>query len=314
MAFAHEAMAVGAATCWALGSLSSAPAASHLGAVAFSRWRMLFASALLGTLAWWQGGWATLLAMDQGSGQGGGWGVLIPGAGLLMASGLIGIFLGDSALFGCMNRLGPRRSGVLFACHALFSAFLAWLWLGETFAGQALVGGGLLVAGVMMAIVWGKRRDEVHVWEQVKGPLWVGVALGLLAALCQAGATLMLKPLMATGTVDPVAASAVRMVTALGAHTLLWLTGWRGARCVQPMNWPTLGRTAFNAALALGLGMTLILTALQGGKAGLVAVLSSVTPVLLVPLLWLVYRRQPALGAWVGAALTVLGGAVILMR
>jgi drug/metabolite transporter (DMT)-like permease len=292
-------MAVGAAACWALGSLSSAPASSHLGAVAFSRWRMLFASGLLGALAWWQGGWHSLH-------MGGLW--------LLALSGLVGIFLGDSALFGCMNRLGPRRSGVLFACHALFSAFLAWLWLGETFVGQALVGGGLLVAGVMMAIVWGKRRDEVHVWEQVNGPLWVGVALGLLAALCQAVATLMVKPLMATGTVDPVAASAVRMVTALGAHSLLWLSGWRAARCAQPMTWAMLGRTAFNAALAMGLGMTLILTALQGGKAGLVAVLSSVTPVLVLPLLWVVYRRQPAPGAWAGAALTVLGGAIILMR
>jgi drug/metabolite transporter (DMT)-like permease len=314
MAVAYELMAVGAAACWALGSLTSAPASSHLGAVAFSRWRMLFATALLGTLAWWQGGWTTLLAMDPGGGVGSGWGGWLPGAGLLMASGLIGIFLGDSALFGCMNRLGPRRSGVLFACHALFSALLAWLWLGETFVGQALVGGGLLVAGVMMAIVWGKRRDEVHVWEQVKGPLWVGVALGLLAALCQAVATLMVKPLMGTGTVDPVAASAVRMATALGAHSLLWLSGWRTARCAQPMNWPMLGRTAFNAALAMGLGMTLILTALQGGKAGLVAVLSSVTPVLVLPLLWLVYRRQPAPGAWAGAALTVVGGAVILVR
>ncbi len=299
MSIAFEAMAVGAAVCWALGSLTSAPASSHLGAVSFSRWRMLFASVLLGTLAWWQGGWQRL-PMD--------------GLWLLAVSGLVGIFLGDSALFGCMNRLGPRRSGVLFACHALFSAFLAWLWLGETFVGQALVGGGLLVAGVMMAIVWGKRRDEVHVWEQVKGPLWVGVALGLLAALCQALATLMVKPLMATGAVDPVAASAVRMVTALGAHSLLWLSGWRAARCAQPMTWPMLGRTAFNAALAMGLGMTLILSALQGGKAGVVAVLSSVTPVLVLPLLWLVYRRQPAPGAWAGAVLTVLGGALILMR
>ena len=299
MAVAYELMAVGAAACWALGSLSSAPASSHLGAVAFSRWRMLFASALLGALAWWQGGWQRLP---------------VDGLWLLAVSGLVGIFLGDSALFGCMNRLGPRRSGVLFACHALFSALLAWAWLGETFVGQALVGGGLLVAGVMMAIVWGKRRDEVHVWEQVKGPLWVGVALGLLAALCQAVATLMLKPLMATGTVDPVAASAVRMATALVAHSLLWLSGWRTARCAQPMTWAMLGRTAFNAALAMGLGMTLILTALQGGKAGLVAVLSSVTPVLVLPLLWLVYRRQPAPGAWAGAALTVVGGAIILMR
>lgn len=316
MTIAYEVMAVGAAACWAVGSLSSAPASAHLGAVAFSRWRMLCASLLLGSMALWQGGWATLVVAGQGNSavgfQSGGW--FTPAIGLLMASGLIGIFLGDSALFGCMNRLGPRRSGVLFACHALFSALLAWLWLGETLAGRVLLGAGLLVAGVMLAIVWGKRQDEGHAWEQVNGPLWVGVALGLLAALCQAVATLMLKPLMASGTVDPVAASALRMLTALVAHGLLWLSGWPTARCVQPLTWGVLGRTAFNAALAMGLGMTLILTALQGGSAGLVAIFSSVTPVLVLPLLWLVYRRQPAWGAWAGAVLTVVGGAVILSR
>ena len=44
------------------------------------------------------------------------------------------------------------------------------------------------------------------------------------------------------------------------------------------------------------------------------AIFSSVTPVLVLPLLWLVYRRQPAWGAWAGAVLTVVGGAVILSR
>jgi uncharacterized membrane protein len=56
-----------------------------------------------------------------------------------------------------------------------------------------------------------------------------------------------------------------------------------------------------SAAVAMALGMTLILQAMRHGQAGLVAVLSSVTPVLILPLLWLVYRRRPAMGAWVGA-------------
>ena len=42
------------------------------------------------------------------------------------------------------------------------------------------------------------------------------------------------------------------------------------------------------------------------------AVLSSVTPILILPLLWLVYRRRPALGAWLGAVLAVAGTAMIL--
>jgi drug/metabolite transporter (DMT)-like permease len=62
----------------------------------------------------------------------------------------------------------------------------------------------------------------------------------------------------------------------------------------------------------MALGMTLILQAMRHGQAGLVAVLSSVTPVLILPLLWLVYRRRPALGAWVGASFAVAGTALIL--
>lgn len=296
MTLPYEWLALGAATCWAVASLSGAPASAHLGAFAFTRWRMLFASLLLAALATWRGGWATLPAS---------------GLGVLAVSGLVGIFVGDSALFACMNRLGPRRSGVLFATHSLFSAVLAWWWLGETLSGRVLLGAVLMVGGVMTAIALGKRTDETHHWEQVKGRWWVGVALGLLAALGQALATLMVKPLMTTG-VDPVAASAVRMLTALAAHAVFRASGATLAKPLNPMTRAVLWRTAWNAALAMGLGMTLILWALQGGSAGLVAVLSSVSPVLLLPLLWLVYQRRPAPGAWAGALLTVVGGALIL--
>ncbi|TNF62360.1 MAG: DMT family transporter [Burkholderiales bacterium] len=290
-----EALALLAAACWAVSSLFSAGPAQRLGAFAFSRWRMLFASLLL---------WGLALA-------GGGWRSLDGAAFVLLAlSGLIGIFIGDTALFACMNRMGPRRSGVLFATHALFSAWLAWLFLGETLWGWTLAGSGLLVAGVMLAVVWGKRGDEAHIWEQVRGPLWVGVALGLLAALCQSVATLMLKPLMSTG-VDAVAASAMRMSMALAAHALLWLL-WSGARARDSLRLQDAAGIFMSAAIAMALGMTLILQAMKLGQAGLVAVLSSVTPVLILPLLWLVYRRMPAAGAWLGAFLAVAGTALIL--
>ncbi len=291
-----EALALLAAACWALAALFSAPASQRLGAFTFSRWRMLFASLILWAIALGTGGWRSLDASALG---------------LLAVSGVIGIFIGDTALFACMNRLGPRRSGVLFATHALFSAVLAWLFLGESLWGWALVGSGLLVGGVMLAIVWGRRGDEQHGWEQTHGRLMTGVALGLLAALCQSVATLMLKPLMTTG-IDAVAGSALRMTTALLAHGLLLATGWAGARAIAPMRLKDAALIFGSAAVAMALGMTLILQAMKHGQAGLVAVLSSVTPILILPLLWLIYRRRPAVGAWCGALLAVVGTAMIL--
>lgn len=294
----YEYLALAAAACWALGSLLSAQASTHLGAFAFTRWRMLCAALMLWLIATVSGGWVTL-AVDS--------------LGLLVLSGIIGIFIGDTALFAAMNRLGPRRAGVLFATHSLFSVILAYFFLGETQWGWTLIGSSLLVSGVMTAIFFGKRKTELHAWEANQSQLRSGVALGLLAALCQAVATLMLKPLMET-SIDAVAASAVRMSTAFVLHQLIFMLGFRVARAYLPMTKKVFLLVLANAALSMVLGMTLILQALKHGEAGMVAILSSVSPVIVLPLLWLVYKRSPAAGAWLGAALTVTGTVLILLK
>ncbi len=241
-----------------------------MGAFAFTRWRMAFASVVLWGIALATGGWR---------------GVPGEGVALLVLSGLIGIFVGDTALFVSMNRLGPRRSGVLFAAHSLFSVVLAWLWLGETIAGWQLLGCALLAGAVMTAIALGKRQGESHLWERTQGRLAAGIGLGLLAALGQSVATLMLKPLMSSG-VDAVGASALRMSAGFGAHALLWACGLRVARARQPLRWQDILNTFASAGMAMVLGMTLILKALQTGSAGMVGMFSSVSPVLLLlPLL-----------------------------
>ena len=291
-----EYLAALAALCWAFGSLFSATAASQLGAFSFTRWRLFFALVLLWALAFYTGEWRSLDG---------------PSVAWLALSGLIGIFIGDTALFACMNRLGPRRSGVLFASHALFSALLAWVFLGETLWGWTLLGAGLLVSGVMVAIAWGRRGSETHAWESTRGTLAVGVSLGLLAALCQSVATLMIKPMMASG-MDAIAASAVRTSASFLAHAALWWAGAQVAQIQQRMTLKTAFHTWASATIAMGVGMTLILQALKTGPANLVGLFSSLSPVLLLPLLWVIYRRRPALGAWCGAAMAVLGSALIL--
>ncbi len=291
-------LSLGAAACWAVASVLAVSPARHLGAFAFTRWRMTLVALML---------WSVSLAT-------GGWRLFPPQAwGVMALSGVIGIFIGDTALFAAMNRLGPRRAGVLFATHAVFSAVLGFWLLNERMSAQTAWGGALTVAGVMTAILLGRRKEESHAWEADRGHVGVGVALGLLAALCQAVGSLIAKPAMAAD-VDPVTASALRVSVAAGAHyVVLWL-GFRAARAHNPITWPVLGQTALNGLIAMGIGMTLILLALQKGDVGMVAILSSVSPVLVLPLLWWQLRRSPAPAAWLGAALTVAGTALILWR
>lgn len=297
MSFSYDYLALAAAACWALASLLSANPAQQLGALAFSRWRMACASLILWLVVLLNGGWSSLT---------------LSGLSIMALSGLIGIFLGDTALFAAMNRLGPRRAGVLFASHSLFSVLLAYVVFGEIIKGWTLIGCLLLVAGVMLAIFMGRRRQDQHHWEQNQGHLGLGIALGLIAALCQSVATLMVKPIMTQSLLDPVAASAVRMSTALLAHLLLLWSGLSMAKALQPINRQLLMMVALNALLAMGIGMTLILMALRYGEVGLVAMLSSVSPVLVLPLLWLFTKQRPANSAWAGAIITVIGTILIV--
>ena len=287
-----------AAACWALGALFSAPVARKIGSFAFTRWRLVFSTLVLGGYATLAGSWSTLDAR------------LI---GVLVLSGFIGIFVGDTALFACMNRLGPRRSGILFATHSMMSAVLAAVFLGERMGVMAMLGCALLVSGVMAAIAWGSRAGVGSTWENTRGRLAVGVGLGLVAALGQALGTLVVKPVMGP-QVDPIAASAIRMVAGFGFHALLLVGRWPPARLQARMaarDWQLL---AGSALVSMAMGMTLILTALKYGSAGLVGMLSAVAPILLLPLLWWHTRVVPTPGACAGAVLTVVGVALILLR
>ena len=211
-------------------------------------------------------------------------------AWVLILSGLIGIFIGDTALFASMNRLGPRRTGVLFATHAVFSALLGFVVLDERMGPQAMMGGALVVGGGMTAIALGSRKDE-----------------------SQATGSLIAKPVMASG-VDPVAATVLRVGATCAAHLVLLWAGASVARTQNPLSLAVLGKVALSGMIGMGLGMSLILLALQRGNVGMVGILSSVSPVLVLPLLWWHLGRSPAQGAWWGAGLTVLGTVLVLVR
>ena len=64
----------------------------------------------------------------------------------------------------------------------------------------------------------------------------------------------------------------------------------------------------------MGLGMGLLLWALRDGPVGSVGVLSGLSPVLILPMLWWTFRSAPAPGAWIGAAVAVLGTAMVVAR
>ncbi len=292
----YEWFALASAFLWAIGSILSVLPARHLGSFSYSRWRMGCTSVMLISMALFTGGWSTV-AYEQ-----------IPPMAL---SGLIGIFIGDTALFACFNRMGPRQAGLLFSCHAVFSAILGYFLFSETMTSLELVGAALVFCGVVTAIFFRGKGSKTHQLETVHGSIWIGVALGLIAALCQALGGIIAKPVMQTD-IDPVSASAIRMITAFIAHTLLLLLGVKVSQPASKITLKVFLITAVNGFLAMALGMTLILYALRTGNVGMVALLSSTTPIMLLPIMWIYTKQRPNRYAWLGAAIAVIGSGILV--
>ncbi|MDE2385491.1 MAG: DMT family transporter [Alphaproteobacteria bacterium] len=293
----HELAALVTALCWAITSLVSAGPAGHLGAFAFNRLRQTSVALLLAAYVALSGRWHALSIHD---------------VGLLLLSGAVGIFVGDTLLFTAMNRLGPRRTGVLFALNAPMAAILGWALLGESLPLAAALGVVLSACGVMLAILFGGRPGQSHHLESIKGPLWAGVTFGLCAALGQACGSIIARPLMQAG-IDPFAASMLRVGMAAACLTTLMALPLPAVQPRGPLTWPVALLTIFTGVLAMGVGMTLLLFALSGGKTGIISTLSATSPVLILPMLWLRTGQRPAAGAWAGALCVVAGMGLIFL-
>ena len=90
------------------------------------------------------------------------------------------------------------------------------------------------------------------------------------------------------------------------------IRGGRGQKA--PLTPGLAAQTALVAFLGLGVGMTLLLFALAGGKVGIVSTLSATSPAIILPMIWARTGERPAAGAWAGAALVVAGMALIFAR
>ncbi len=292
--YIFETAALAAAFFWALSGFLAAGPSRHLGAFAFTRLRMAQVLVMLAVVVLIQGTWTSL----------------INGFWIICLSGLIGIFLGDTALFAAMRRIGPRRTAVMFAANGPMGALLGYLFLNETLDSITLVGCGLVVIGVIVAVLYGREDANTHELEKTHGSLSLAVLMGLIAAFCQALGAILVKPALQAGA-DPIATSALRVGVSVVCLYLLLIFPVKVFRAQNSITTPIFWKTAISGLFAMGIGMTLVLFALTGGKVGVVTVLSSTSPILVLPILWMTTKQRPTIGAWFAALLVVIGSTLI---
>jgi drug/metabolite transporter (DMT)-like permease len=136
-----------------------------------------------------------------------------------------------------------------------------------------------------------------------------GIVLGVVTALGQARGTLLARPAMASG-VEPFTGIALR--SGLGALFFIGLLAFpfpQGARATLRSG--TVGLAVLSAFVGVALGMSFLMAALRQGDVGVVSTLSSVTPVAILPMVWIRSGKRPSAPAWLGAVVAIAGTALI---
>lgn len=303
--FISEALAIGSAACIAASSMFINELNGRVPLIRLARWQLTSAFLFTAIAATVAGGWTTL----------GSWQVWA-----LVGSSLAGIVVASTTYFAAIYTAGPRVTALLFSLASPFALLFGYIALGETITTRQGFGVVLILTGIIIAIGVRRRRPAPMIpladGEPIEAPApatpppsALGITLGIVTAIGQALGSLLARPVMAAG-VEPFTAMAVRSGFAvLVFWALLVLPAMR--REAGPFRRADLGLAVIAAFFGTTLGMSLLMAALTDGDVGIVSTLSSMTPIVILPMVWLRSGKMPRAHAWAGAALAIVGTALI---
>jgi drug/metabolite transporter (DMT)-like permease len=234
-------------------------------------------------------------------------------------SGVIGLAIGDSALFKAFTLVGPRRSMTMMALSPVFTTVIAWSVLGEHLNLWGIGGIFVIISGVMIATM-GKDRGQGEFSGLARQVLRTGILLALVGSLGQGVGSVLAKMGMTgstatSGGVGPLAATLIRLTWATVFYWLAvvprlnvrsTLDGLRDRR----------GVSALGVAILMGpfISVWISQVAIKNTEAGVAQVLLGMVPIFVVVPAWIVYRDRPTPLSLLGIIIAVGGGALLFMR
>ncbi len=229
----------------------------------------------------------------------------------IFLSSVIGIIIGDTFLFVCLKRLGPRRQALLFSLQIPFTIILAEIFLQTLPSTVELFGCFLIFFGIIVAIQFNRTIPDDDL-ENIQGNKYIGLIAGVGLALCQAIGIILMKP--ALEVTDPIIVSYVRVLIA-AILMFLSLGFLKNNNLLERMK--DVKKTFYSIFLGfmgMGVGMTMLIIALKNGDPGIISTLSSTMPIMIIPILWIVTKNYAGHLAVIGATLTCFGAGVIFLN
>ena len=228
----------------------------------------------------------------------------------LSLSGFLGLAIGDLGYLGSLVLIGPRKGVLLASMAPIFSTISAYFILGEILGPRTLSGIFLTLLGIIIVIME-KKSNTGNISE---GNRILGVFSGLIGAIGQGVGLTLSKYGMVnieSTPLNPLSAALIRMISAVFIIWIVFVIFKKPFSVIRDKKAMML--TTGGAVTGPFLGVWLSMIAVTYTVAGVASTLMSLMPVLIIPVVWILYKEKTNLRGILGALIAVIGVAILFM-
>jgi uncharacterized membrane protein len=312
MQYIGEISALAASACWVITALVLASAGRVVGATVVNAVRIFIAICILCIIHW--------IAYDNL------WPEIDNFSLLCLAiSGVIGLAIGDQFLYRALIDAGPRLTTLVITSTPALTAIIAFAVLNETLSYVDVLGMLLTMSGIAIAILTRGKKNPNKKYPRVK----IGILFAFFGALGQAIGLVFAKLGMEESNpeivntlyqsgVTPLSATYIRMCFGgVGAAVLLLFyllfkssKREKNSRINIQVFFCILAGTIFGPVLGVWLG----LISIENMDTGIAATLMSLSPIMILPFAKIIEKEQITTNAVVGAIVSIMGVALLLLN
>jgi len=298
MLYSGELAALGAAYCWSWTAIFFTAAGTRIGSFSVNVIRLAIAIMLLGT--------TTILLMGTNVT---GWfsGGSVP---ILILSGVIGLALGDAALFRSLLLIGPRKTMLIFASSPIITTIIGWVFLKENLSPQSWIAIAVTIAGIAFVI-----SERSGTGFKIKpGNTIIGIWIALLAALGQS-IGLILSKLGMADQVDPLPATLLRIISGMAVLFAYMIVSKKTKLVAKSLvNGKAMLFVLGGSIFGPFAGVWLSVVAVRYTETGIASTLMSLVPIMILPAAIVIYKERLTMRTIIGTLIAVAGIAMLFLR
>lgn len=299
MDYLGESFAFITAVSWAVSSIIFEAATKKSDSISVNVIRLVFGIIFLGIVTFFTKG--LFIPADAGSRN---W-------TFLGISGIIGLFLGDMFLYEAYFLIGARLSMLFLTLTPLIVGFFGFLFLGEKLTLLQITAMLITCSGILMVTIKPKEKntdtDSGGRRLTPKGTLFI-----ILAVTFEALGNIFTK--IGSYNYDAGSSTQIRMICALLVFLFYLTFTKRWGKVINTAKDIKASSLIFAGTVVSTLGITFLVAAFNRINTGVASTISSISPVIIIPISVLVFKEKVKFREILGAVISVTGIAIFFLK